>query len=106
MNGGMYDRNGVFYSYRYLVCYPDAKKDKEYTVENDTRAILNYAFRDCKNLKIVRIPNSVEEIAKDTFKGCDNLTDIYFEGYSSKNEEWNNEYLGCSATIHWENEIE
>ncbi len=34
------------------------------------------AFRDCKNLKSVTIPNSVKTIGKYAFLGCDGLTEV------------------------------
>lgn len=100
----LYDKNGVLYSCGDLVCYPAGKVDEYYIVESGTKIIFEPAFNNCKNLKSIRIPSSVERIDEGTFKGCNNLTDIYFDGYLTKNEKWNNEWLGCSATIHWDNQ--
>ena len=38
------------------------------------------AFAGCRNLKRITIPKNVSVIYKDTFKDCENLTDVYYEG--------------------------
>ena len=38
------------------------------------------AFLNMRNLKRIWIPKGVTYILKDTFKGCDNLEEIYYEG--------------------------
>ena len=38
------------------------------------------AFLNMRNLKRIWIPKGVTYILKDTFKGCDNLEEVYYEG--------------------------
>lgn len=41
-------------------------------VPNGCTSIGSHAFRNCKNLKYIRIPAGVE-IASDAFEGCENV---------------------------------
>ena len=45
--------------------------------EYDVKYINESAFRDCTNLKSIRIPNSVSTIDEFTFYGCINLHTVY-----------------------------
>lgn len=42
-------------------------------------------FMGCRNLECITIPKTIHKIYKDTFKGCNSLTDVYYEGTE---EEW------------------
>lgn len=49
------------------------------------RGIPEGAFAGCVSLEHITIPKNVTAIGKDTFKDCDGLTDVYYEGTK---EEW------------------
>ena len=49
------------------------------------RGIPEGAFAGCVSLEHITIPKNVTVIGKDTFKDCDKLTDVYYEGTK---EEW------------------
>ena len=55
--------DGVLYSKdkKKLLLYPPAKKDKEYVITNGVETI-GYTFSDCKYLKTITIPSSVDDI--------------------------------------------
>lgn len=58
---------------RYAGCYLVEAVNKEmesYTIKEGTRIIGTEAFKDCKNLKTIKIPNSVTEISDAAFDGC------------------------------------
>lgn len=55
--------DGVLYSKdkKKLLLYPPAKKDKEYVITNGVETI-GYTFSNCKYLKTITIPSSVDDI--------------------------------------------
>lgn len=64
-NGSSYDNNGTVF----------------YTAENvifgeGVRTILPGSFNNCKNLKSVRMPNSVTEIGESAFRYCHDLAEL------------------------------
>lgn len=64
--------NGVLYSlvdgnYNELICYPNAKKDVEFTVEN-AKAISSGAFKNVKHLKSLILPTTLEAIGENSFE--------------------------------------
>ena len=73
-------------------------------VHSDTKVIGKYAFLDCKSLGKIVIPHGVIKIEDGAFKGCSNLTNVFFQGTQT---EWtgmtagrdNNDLSG--ATIHF-----
>ncbi len=63
------------------------------------------AFRECKGLTSIIIPNSVKTVERYAFYDCSGLTDVYYMGSESEWKEISipssgNEYL-TSATIHF-----
>ena len=40
-------------------------------------SVADSAFKDCKTLEYVRIPDNVLSIGKDSFRGCTNLKEVY-----------------------------
>ena len=48
----------------------------EYTITDNTRLIVEYAFYDCTSLTSITIPNSVTSIGDDAFGGCSSLTSV------------------------------
>ncbi len=58
----------------------DLEKDKSYTVV----AIATSAFRDCKNLTSVTLPNTIESIGDQAFRATSSLTSITLPSLVSK----------------------
>lgn len=56
------------------------------------------AFVGCTDLRRITIPKQVKKIGEDTFKGCDRLEDVYFEG---SREDWEKILI-----VHQKREIE
>ncbi|MDE6407154.1 MAG: leucine-rich repeat domain-containing protein [Anaeroplasmataceae bacterium] len=55
--------------------------DKDITsciINQNTKYIGDYAFKDCKSLESIIIPSTVEFIGNLVFKGCENLRKIHF----------------------------
>ena len=48
----------------------------EYILGDSVKAIGEYAFRSCSNLKSITIPSSVTEIGTDAFRRCSGLTSV------------------------------
>ena len=70
-NGAMpdfYEYEQPWYNYSSLV--------KKLVVESGVTNLGYGAFRDCSNLAVVRIPNSVASISNDVFENCGELTSI------------------------------
>ena len=70
--------NGVLYNKdkTAIICYPAAKKDKNYKIIDGTTDIYGHAFYDCTSLTSVTIPNSVTSVSGVAFEGCTGLTAI------------------------------
>ena len=51
-------------------------------IPNDEKVnvITDYAFYYCKNLKSITIPKNIKKIESAAFRGCNNLTDVYYDG--------------------------
>ncbi len=71
-------RDGVLFSAIHeLVCYPSASDNIVYEVPDDTVRIMGYAFRGCKNLVDIVIPeNSTFFIGASSFYECESLMKI------------------------------
>ena len=50
----------------------------------DVRKIGDFAFRDCKKIESIVIPEGVTEIGWSAFSNCRNLTSIVFSGIETK----------------------
>ena len=83
-----------------------AGKSGVYTIPMGVTNIGDNAFRYCKNLENIIIPDSVTSIGNYVLDDCDSLTDIYYGGTET---EWNQISRGDSAipssvTIHYNSE--
>lgn len=56
-----------------IICYPQNKPDKTYTIPDSVTHIREWAFSGCKNLETIIIPDSVNEIGEFAFFSCTGL---------------------------------
>ena len=85
------DENGVLYGYvdhhtdvdkttynKYLelLCYPSAKSEKSYTVDDKVTAIAGNAFSNCFYLEKINLGNGVRKLGVAAFKNCMSIQSI------------------------------
>ena len=85
------DENGVLYGYvdhhtdvdkttynKYLelLCYPSAKSEKSYTVNDKVTAIAGNAFSNCFYLEKINLGNGVRKLGVAAFKNCMSIQSI------------------------------
>ena len=85
------DENGVLYGYvdhhtdvdkttydEYLelLCYPSAKSEKSYTVDDKVTAIAGNAFSNCFYLEKINLGNGVRKLGVAAFKNCMSIQSI------------------------------
>ena len=85
------DENGVLYGYvdhhtdvdqttydKYLelLCYPSAKIEKSYTVDDKVTAIAGNAFSNCFYLEEINLGNGVRKLGVAAFKNCMSIQSI------------------------------
>ena len=85
------DENGVLYGYvdhhtdvdqttynKYLelLCYPSAKIEKSYTVDDKVTAIAGNAFSNCFYLEKINLGNGVRKLGVAAFKNCMSIQSI------------------------------
>lgn len=75
---------------RLLLC-PSKRKDG-YSIPETVVTVDAASFKDCKSLKFVNIPSSVELIGERAFDGCDSIDWVTFEGAP---EIGLNAFIGC-----------
>lgn len=61
----------------YLIKYPAAKPEEEYSIPNTVTDVQPYAFCDCRRLNKLTIPSSVVAIDQLAFGYCSSLHEIY-----------------------------
>ena len=87
--------------------FNDCSSLKAIVIPDGVKVIPGEMFLNCSSLEQISIPNSVVQILIDAFKGCDNLSSVYYGG---SEEQWNainitedgNEKL-LAAKIHYNN---
>jgi hypothetical protein len=119
-NPSFIDIDGVLYNKdkTRLICVPQGKDVKQYTIPDSVTCIgggaffgcssLNsidipnsvtrieyYAFCDCSSLTSIVIPNSVTSIGNDAFRGCSSLTSIDIS--NSVTSILEDAFWGCSS---------
>lgn len=73
----------VLYINTYLIKAHEQSICDEYNVKEGTRIIAGEAFKDCKELNKVFIPNSVISISEEAFSLCTSLSEVTFENDSN-----------------------
>ncbi|MBR1731533.1 MAG: leucine-rich repeat protein, partial [Ruminococcus sp.] len=71
-----------------LFKYPEAKTSASYTVQNNVTTIASAAFYYSRNLKSVKMPDSVKYINSYAFENCSNLSSVEL-GAKVENIEYN-----------------
>lgn len=86
-------KNEPIYFGSYLYKYNDKNNPiEEYSVLEGTTTIGDGAFKNNKNLKIIRLPDSVKEINVDAFQKMENLEWVYVSENSSLTKIGNNAF--------------
>ena len=85
--------DNIRYADTYIIEAIDRSKS-QYTIKAGTRFIREYAFKDCKNITSIKIPNTVTFIGEYTFHSCSNLTSIEISDFLSDIKEYT--FYGCS----------
>lgn len=65
----------------YVYAFENCTGLTEVTFREGAALVDDGMFSGCTNLAQVHLPNSVERVYTDAFYDCDNLTDIYYDGY-------------------------
>ena len=71
-----------------LICYPNAKTDKTYSIPDGVTNISADAFQNCVNLTSVTIPDSVTKIGSGAFMFCSGLTSVTIPDGVTSIEDW------------------
>ena len=90
-DGIMYDRKEEVLLYcpegkEYGYYYPDSIKTIEYE-----------AFKDCKSIKWVVIPETVSKIESSAFSGCSKLSEVCYLGESDAGRSSSGVFSGCES---------
>ena len=88
--GVMYSRDG-----KKLLEASSSLRDKEYVVREGTEVICDEAFRRCKALQSVTIPNSVKSIGDKAFEQCKSLQSVTIP--NSVTSIGDGAFIGCES---------
>ena len=104
-NTAYYAEDGVLYlkndgGYFTLVCYPEGKTDKEYSVINKTVKIGAYAFYNNAYIEKVTLPVNTQVIGAAAFAGTAKLTSIVLNAAAAPRLE---SYLNAKGENVYEN---
>ncbi len=80
-----------------------------YDIKPGIKTIAEGAFSYCPGLTSITIPNSITDINGYAFRGCSELTSVYYNGTTEERsnitiDSFNNEYL-LNATWHYTDEV-
>ena len=88
--------NGVIYAGQVVYKYKGEMPENTAIILNEGTKIINgYVFRDCMNLTSITIPNSVTEIGISAFENCTNLE--YMTMPNSVTSIGSSAFYGCSS---------
>ncbi len=74
-DGILYKEDGT----KSIVCYPAAKKDAEFTIDETVEDIMPLAFSGCQNLKKVDFQAFMYILPREAFAECESLVEINIE---------------------------
>ena len=87
-----------------LITYPSGKSDSSYKIPESVQRIDNYDFYFCSAINSVIISKNITYMGYMSFTGCDNISDVYFEGDEAtwkKLAYTEDSYVLPNATIHY-----
>lgn len=73
-----------------LLKYPSGKTNYFYAIPDSVKTISDSAFKNCPNLKTLKIPDNIEKIDNGNITDCTNIEKIL---YSNSKEQWNSKFL-------------
>lgn len=82
--------NGILYdsSFNELICCSNEVAKEGVTIPNTVKNIGRNAFSGCESLRSITIPASVEIISRGAFTNCINLNDVNIEGNIKIIDKW------------------
>ena len=86
--------NYVLYNGNYLI-EANTKISGNYSIKSNTKTIADSAFKNCRNLTSITIPDSVTGIGSFAFSNCENITDIKIPDGVEKIEEYT--FYNCAG---------
>ena len=90
IDGVLYSKDG-----KELICYPAAKAEKSYTIQDGTEIIRNGAFQNNKYVENVVVPDSVTSIGDNAFNGCTSLKNIELSKRLEEIDVWT--FADCTS---------
>ena len=70
------EENGVVYKNGCIVVGVKDRSREGYELREGTRTLAPFAFKDCRNMRILRLPVSIERIGNFAFENCSTLSSI------------------------------
>ena len=71
-----------------LIYYPSGKSSSSYKIPEGTTTICSDAFSDCKNLKEVTLPKSIDRVEADAFSENSSLETVNYMGKNPPNSNF------------------
>ena len=72
-----------------LIKYAGGRQNKTYDIPDSIQSISGYAFCDSINLVGISLPSSINTIDMVAFFGCENLSDVWYDGTEEEKEKIN-----------------
>ena len=92
IDGVLFDKSGTS-----LIKYPASKTDSKYDVPESVKEIQKYAFDGCDSLETVVIANSVDSIGYFAFQNCTSMRFVYIP--DSVTSIRGNAFANCTSLI-------
>lgn len=80
-----------------ILCFPQGRKQKEYSIPDGVMVIGDYCFFRCTQLQYIEIPSSVKSIGDFAFSYCKNLDQIIL--HSTLEKGYKTAFIRCDAEI-------